>query len=501
MLLARHGWATAASSGRLGLGACKGERALSVLSKYQQWCFNSLCYRKMNFSRDWLNKSGVNKRTKTTAPVWRPTSNQSSSVFCSMESNDGNQPETKCHAASTSDSQYFPQIVEAASDFTEPGDQLPIEIFDGKELKEEISGDLNCGATAVSASNNDRHSLPIEVGSLARFVKGKCGFTQRRIEEEFGVKIIFPTSKKESSIVIEGVSSDGVTGALEKIKNILEEAIKSGGLDYSHFVSLPLAVHGELVEKVTDFQNTILDSCIEDRNADSNSDEDCNDNDYMEGLPEGADVAVKLDVQEKQHIRHESDARSTNKLGIEKSIFLKPKQLHLTVLMLKLHKKDRIDLAAEVLQKISSKVVDALDHRPLSIRLKGLACMRGSPAKAHVVYAPVEEIGGEERLLRACQVIIDAYLEAGLALKQDAEKALKLHATLMNTRQRKRRQKERKRLSVPFDARDIFKKYGSMEWGEFLLPEVHLSQRFLYDDNGYYHCCGSIPLPGSIVSE
>ena len=31
-------------------------------------------------------------------------------------------------------------------------------------------------------------------------------------------------------------------------------------------------------------------------------------------------------------------------------------------------------------------------------------CMRGSPANARVVYAPVEEIGGEGRLLRACGI-------------------------------------------------------------------------------------------------
>lgn len=32
--------------------------------------------------------------------------------------------------------------------------------------------------------------------------------------------------------------------------------------------------------------------------------------------------------------------------------------------------------------------------------------MRGSPAKAGVLYAPVEEIGGEGRLLRACRIQI-----------------------------------------------------------------------------------------------
>lgn len=37
-------------------------------------------------------------------------------------------------------------------------------------------------------------------------------------------------------------------------------------------------------------------------------------------------------------------------LRIEKSIFIKPKMIHLTVLMLKLWNKDRVDAAAEVLQ-------------------------------------------------------------------------------------------------------------------------------------------------------
>lgn len=30
--------------------------------------------------------------------------------------------------------------------------------------------------------------------------------------------------------------------------------------------------------------------------------------------------------------------------------------------------------------------------------------MKGSPAKAYVVYAPVEVIGGEKRLLSACSI-------------------------------------------------------------------------------------------------
>ncbi|KAJ0075193.1 hypothetical protein Patl1_34237 [Pistacia atlantica] len=180
-------------------------------------------------------------------------------------------------------------------------------------------------------------------------------------------------------------------------------------------------------------------------------------------------------------------------LGIDKSMFIKPKTFHLTVLMLKLWNKDRVNAAVEVLKSISSKVMDALDNRPIFIRLKGLELMRGSLAKARVLYAPVEEIGDDGRLLHACQVIIDAFNEAGLVLEKDATQKLKLHATVMNARHRKSKSRTRKLDS--FDARGIFKQYGSEEWGEYIIPEAHLSQRFVFDESGYYHCCASIPFP------
>lgn len=100
------------------------------------------------------------------------------------------------------------------------------------------------------------------------------------------------------------------------------------------------------------------------------------------------------------HFNHVSLALCCfTELGIDKSIFIKPKTFHLTVLMLKLWNKERVALASEVLQartfllnhgyvgytfvfsilnhlifnqSISSKVIDALDNRPIFITLKGL---------------------------------------------------------------------------------------------------------------------------------
>ncbi|CAL9122429.1 unnamed protein product [Musa acuminata var. zebrina] len=366
---------------------------------------------------------------------------------------------------------------------------------------------MNPTTGAELGSGVERHSISIEVGaSLIHFIKGKGGSMQKQIEGELGVKIVFPSSKEDSNITIEG-TVESVAKASEKIASILEEAVESPKLDYSHFISLPLALHPELVEKLNCFQNSIIgDSTFSD---DDDLEKESNDGttDDEDNQSERQKVAVRLEVQnEKECVKvkiNAMDYKSTTRassltdMGIDRSIFIKPKTFHLTVLMLKLWNNERIAAAAEVLQRISSKVQDALENRPVYIRLQGLMCMRGSPAKARVVYAPVKEIGGEGRLSRACQVIIDAYVEAGLVLEKDAQQALKLHATLMNARHRKRKGRRTKRHDS-FDARHIFRVYGSKDWGEYHIPEVHLSQRFKFDESGYYHCCTSIPLPESM---
>lgn len=90
-------------------------------------------------------------------------------------------------------------------------------------------------------------------------------------------------------------------------------------------------------------------------------------------------------------------------------------------------------------------------------------------------------------------MITNAFIEAGLVLENDLNQKLKLHATVMNARHRKSNRGSKKVDS--FDARKIFGQYGLEDWGEYLVREAHLSQRFVFDDDGYYHCCASIPFP------
>lgn len=77
--------------------------------------------------------------------------------------------------------------------------------------------------------------------------------------------------------------------------------MKSPNLDYSHFISLPLAIHPELVDKLLSFQRSILgngDGCL-DENFDSDSNEDANDiEDEDRKLDKRPDVAVELKLDD-----------------------------------------------------------------------------------------------------------------------------------------------------------------------------------------------------------
>ncbi|XP_019092610.1 PREDICTED: uncharacterized protein LOC104745951 [Camelina sativa] len=140
---------------------------------------------------------------------------------------------------------------------------------------------------------------------------------------------------------------------------------------FTHFVSLPLATYPELKKKLEAFQNSILG----------------NNNDTK---------ILPLKFQ-----------NTLAQMGIEKSIFVSPKTFHLTVVMLKLENNESVVKAQNILKSISPNVRQALKNRPVFTRLRGLECMNGSLDKTRVLYAPVEEVGHEGRLLSACRILIN----------------------------------------------------------------------------------------------
>ena len=86
--------------------------------------------------------------------------------------------------------------------------------------------------------------------------------------------------------------------------------MKSPSLDYSHFISLPLAIHPELVEKLQIFQNAILGCSASGQsgNLDSDLNEDTEDSD-----DEGKTITVNLEVEnENEHVKVKIDTSDAN---------------------------------------------------------------------------------------------------------------------------------------------------------------------------------------------
>ncbi|KAG4972546.1 hypothetical protein JHK85_038967 [Glycine max] len=103
----------------------------------------------------------------------------------------------------------------------------------------------------------------------------------------------------------EGISINSGNSASEKIQAIIDETVNSRSLDYSHFISLPLAIHPELVDKLINFQHSILEigSCMDentDTETDSNEDESTTtDTKKVDQLSkENSGVAVELKVND-----------------------------------------------------------------------------------------------------------------------------------------------------------------------------------------------------------
>eukprot|EP00249_Psilotum_nudum_P020030 c27527_g1_i5 orf=223-1509(+) len=337
--------------------------------------------------------------------------------------------------------------------------------------------------------------------SLLQFVNGRGGKIKESIEKETDTKLSIPLPcevKAGCCVVVEGSFEESVEAAVRQIHMVLDEGIKSPDLEYSHFISLPLAVHPALVDQVAKFQSSVLASMNVEKQV---TDEELNIESLATVNEEEDPEAMVVDSLGSDKVADivgsvsETVAKMKNSWGIDESIMVKPKTIHITVLMLKLWNQNRIAAAAETLQRSMVKVHQVLEGRPVAVRIKNLECMRGSPAKAHVLYAHVEEINRDNRLIRACQAIIDEFVRSGLVLDADKRQKPKLHATLMNTRHRKMKRGRTSQKRIPFDATQILLQHGSLDFGEHLILEAHLSERFQYGENGYYNCLGSIGFP------
>ncbi|KAN0131551.1 AKAP7 2'5' RNA ligase-like domain containing protein [Lactarius tabidus] len=129
--------------------------------------------------------------------------------------------------------------------------------------------------------------------------------------------------------------------------------------------------------------------------------------------------------------------------GLDPSIVVQPRRLHLTLGVMSLtpnqeegEQTHHLAGATRLLAELAPRVRAALERAPLRVPLGRLAVMQPDPTRAHVLYAEPNISSPDGRRLRAvCELVRDAFTKAGfLAVDR---RPLKLHCTLLNTNYRR----------------------------------------------------------------
>eukprot|EP00741_Cyanophora_paradoxa_P018084 tig00021037_g17461.t1 len=310
---------------------------------------------------------------------------------------------------------------------------------DGFKLRIPLARDL---CTSVGPADACQ---PLTPPRSFRFLIGRQGATKNKIQSETGATIAIPRQDDPAEeIVIRGPTQAAVSSARTRVEIIMEEALRS--LPYTHFVSIRLGSQGsQHWQRVAAFREQVL-------------------------------------------------ARYGTARGVDPSIFVPPEQMHLTLVMLRLYGAGARRDAEAALQRCAKAVERELGKKPLSVGLSGLDYMCDDRGEVDVLYAKVGT--GLDRLSRLCDAVMAEFRTAGLVDEQQSSRALKLHATLMNSKYRKNDAPAERAPRVSFDASGILRDFASFDFGEVKLTGVELSRRGGKDPATlYYPREAVLPLP------
>ncbi|GLI60817.1 hypothetical protein VaNZ11_002923 [Volvox africanus] len=325
------------------------------------------------------------------------------------------------------------------------------------------------------------------------FIIGREGRTRKQIEAETGAQVIIPrrtaaattipagaggaggagsgSSGGGGDIIIRGPTRAVVSSGYLRAQLAFHNAVSGRLLDYNFFISLPLA-SAAAVRQFEAFRRAVLSD--------------------PRVAPPGS--------------------------GLEESIFMRPQHLHLTLLMLKLYSDQKRHEAQRLLARLQAPVATLLGAAPIKVHLQGLEYMNDDPGAMHVLYLRVQDMGPGNRLEALCDLVVEEFARAGLLLPKD-ERKVKLHATILNTRYRKRPQASwatggsgrggegpagaagtgagstgRREERQPFDGRALLGEHGRLDLGIHTIQALHLSQRGAYGEDGYYRCARKLDL-------
>ncbi|KAJ7556061.1 hypothetical protein O6H91_05G067100 [Diphasiastrum complanatum] len=233
----------------------------------------------------------------------------------------------------------------------EKGQQNDMSFYESLNMSSMSNKEVHAPTNGVMDEEGSNYSSSTTVDALLiRFLTGK-GKPKDQIEKDTGtsIKVTSTHEGKAASVVdVKGHSEWAVQEALKRIQEVLNEAVKSQ-LQYTHFISLPLAIHPTLVEKLWSFQESVLALSSK---CGGNADDHATELDSQ---------SCEKDVANEISITSSSELTKTRS-AIEKSIFVNPATFHLTVLMLKLWTEEQLKVAVEVLKVRVQPVSVMLRH-------------------------------------------------------------------------------------------------------------------------------------------
>jgi len=221
-------------------------------------------------------------------------------------------------------------------------------------------------------------------------------------------------------------------------------------------------------------------------------------------------LSVNLAHDEK--LRQEADKFRENVVlqrfpGIDASIFMPSRRIHFTICMLKLHSHAQMDEMKEALKDVATRITALPEFKQvLAANLRGLHILTDDPSDVGVLYTTDRSHALQNRvdslanmifdILRARNLVSQPSLMAQRVLSSDGDHAeVKLHATLMNTKYSKTRNREDRRAErETFDASVLMESFGQVDFGTVQMKDIQLSCLDEMGDDGYYRSLFSLPL-------
>eukprot|EP00448_Togula_jolla_P000307 CAMPEP_0170612318 /NCGR_PEP_ID=MMETSP0224-20130122/23660_1 /TAXON_ID=285029 /ORGANISM="Togula jolla, Strain CCCM 725" /LENGTH=370 /DNA_ID=CAMNT_0010937815 /DNA_START=46 /DNA_END=1158 /DNA_ORIENTATION=- len=297
--------------------------------------------------------------------------------------------------------------------------------------------------------------LPI-VAVFHRFIVGSRARTKQRIELESGARITVPhRENQEDAIYLRARQKNHIYSAKAQIELLCEK--EEPKLEYTHFLSVPLAHDARFRQQVDKFREDVILQRFE---------------------------------------------------GIDSSIFMPSRRMHITLCMLKLHSHAQVEEMKQALEEAKARIAATAEFaRPLVASLKGLHIMTDDPTSVSVVFTTDRASALQHRMNNLADLMFNILKARGLVTAQNlmaqrllssdgAHAEVKLHATLMNTKYSRAYPREdgSRGDRAMIDASTLMETFAGVDFGAVRLGEIQLSCLEEMGEDGYYRSLYSLPL-------